>query len=84
MILPFVGDGDMVLDVSSYNGNQYHWNSGDVGPIITVYSQGIYIVDFIQSNGCLGLDTIMVQQEFCEDPCKVNGAKGIYTQWRRR
>ncbi|MCB0502455.1 MAG: gliding motility-associated C-terminal domain-containing protein, partial [Bacteroidetes bacterium] len=64
-------DGELILDVSNYDGSEYHWNSGAEGAVITIYSQGIYIVDFIQSNGCIGQDTIMVQQIFCEEPCEV-------------
>jgi len=64
-------EGNAILDVSYYNGEDFHWNTGDLGPVITAGGTGTYIVTVTQANGCNYDDTIQVVFEYCEDQCNV-------------
>ena len=66
-----IGAGDIVLDVSQYNGISYEWNTGELGPAISTSGSGIFIVTILQTNGCLVRDTVFVQRDICDGSCKI-------------
>lgn len=46
-------EGDSVVLIASF-ADQYFWNTGDSTALITVFESGIYSLEVIDENGCLG------------------------------
>lgn len=62
---------DIVLNVD-YNGFDYQWNDGTIGPVISPEVGGDYVVTFTENyTNCLMSDTINVSIEDCIGNCVV-------------
>jgi gliding motility-associated-like protein len=70
-ILACTGDLPVILDISRYDGSQFQWMNGTQGPVLSVMEAGEYVVELLQSNGCVTFDTIGVSLEICEAPCQL-------------
>jgi gliding motility-associated-like protein len=61
-----------------YNGNNYVWNTGQVGPSIIPDFSGEYIVEFVENvTNCLLSDTIQINLEDCIGNCVVLAPTGF-------
>jgi gliding motility-associated-like protein len=64
--------------IVDYNGNNYVWNTGDLGPTILPETSGTFIVNFIENGtNCLMSDTIEVTLEDCIGNCVVLAPTGF-------
>ncbi len=52
-------DGSISLSAGDYT--YYNWQNGFVGQSLSVYNEGSYWVEVVDSFGCIGIDTVFVQ-----------------------